>query len=124
MASHLQKFFPVPDRDHSHDLVIPTLERSETGGIRWSAADVALSKGLVDKAIAAAAKGLSGQGCFDRRYPALGADTEYGAGDWDIRGCFKPFEACPQMPDAPNAFGGALTTCPPVGETFSTARPR
>jgi uncharacterized protein (TIGR03790 family) len=52
---------------------------------RLDAPSVALAKGLVDKAIAAAVKGPSGQGCFDRRYPTLGADKEYGAGDWDIQ---------------------------------------
>jgi len=39
---------------------------------RLDAADAALAKGLVDKAIAATAKGPSGQGCFDRRYPRSG----------------------------------------------------
>src|SRR6202035_253026 len=29
-----------------------------------------------------------------------------------------------QIPEAPKAFGGGLMTCPPVGDTRNTARPR
>jgi uncharacterized protein (TIGR03790 family) len=52
---------------------------------RLDAASEELSKGLVDKAIAAETNGLSGQGCFDRRYPTIGPDTGYASGDWDIQ---------------------------------------
>src|SRR5579884_2166694 len=53
---------------------------------RLDAATPALAKGLVDKAIYAEQHGLTGQGCFDRRYENISAvaDSGYGAGDWDI----------------------------------------
>ena len=53
---------------------------------RLDAASAAQAKGLVDKAKTAEAYGLSGQGCFDRRYAdPLGPDESYTQGDWDIQ---------------------------------------
>jgi hypothetical protein len=53
---------------------------------RLDAPNAVLAKGLVDKALYAEAKGLSGIGCFDRNKGDLSAvtDSGYGAGDWDI----------------------------------------
>ncbi|MDQ2773372.1 MAG: TIGR03790 family protein, partial [Acidobacteriota bacterium] len=53
---------------------------------RLDAPTAALAKGLVDKALFAESRGLSGQACFDRRYGAIAsvADYSYGAGDWDV----------------------------------------
>jgi uncharacterized protein (TIGR03790 family) len=53
---------------------------------RLDAINVDTAKGLVDKARAAAA-GVSGQGCFDRRYPDPIAADDRGlaAGEWDIQ---------------------------------------
>lgn len=52
---------------------------------RLDAANAALARGLVDKAIQAETNGLEGIGCFDRRYftSTLG-DNSYASGDWDI----------------------------------------
>ena len=53
---------------------------------RLDAATAAQAKGLVDKAKTAEAYGLSGQGCFDRRFAdLLGLDESYAQGDWDIQ---------------------------------------
>lgn len=55
---------------------------------RLDAASDTLAKGLVDKAVAAEAGGLSGQGCFDRNRGEIRGDTPdsgYVAGDWDLR---------------------------------------
>ena len=52
---------------------------------RLDAPTAATSKALVDNAIAAEATGPAGRGCFDRRYPQLGEDSGYNAGDWDIQ---------------------------------------
>jgi len=52
---------------------------------RLDGASAAISKALVDKAIAAEVTGPAGRGCFDRRYPQLGSDSGYGAGEWDIQ---------------------------------------
>ncbi|MGA8028111.1 MAG: TIGR03790 family protein [Bryobacteraceae bacterium] len=52
---------------------------------RIDAANPALAKGLVDKALFAEAHGLSGKGCFDLTgSPAGVADYGYGTGNWDI----------------------------------------
>lgn len=53
---------------------------------RLDAPTAALAKGLVDKALAAEANGLSGNACFDRRTDPVTAvpDFGYGAGDWQI----------------------------------------
>ncbi len=53
---------------------------------RLDAADPALAKGLVDKALYAESHGLSGRGCFDWRIADIAhvADRGYGAGDWDV----------------------------------------
>ena len=53
---------------------------------RLDAANAALAKGLVDKAIAAEANGLSGKGCFDQQFGSVDtlADNGGAAGDWDI----------------------------------------
>jgi uncharacterized protein (TIGR03790 family) len=53
---------------------------------RLDAANIDLAKGLVDKAMAAEASGLRGNGCFDRRYGLIDAvkDNSYGSGDWDL----------------------------------------
>jgi uncharacterized protein (TIGR03790 family) len=53
---------------------------------RLDAPNIALAKGLVDKALYAEAKGLTGIGCFDRNKGDLSgvADIGYGAGDWEI----------------------------------------
>ena len=53
---------------------------------RLDAATADLAKGLIDKALQAEANGLQGQGCFDRRFGAVGSleDGSYGAGDWDV----------------------------------------
>ena len=53
---------------------------------RLDAANAELAKGLVDKAIAAEASGLSGQACFDRRLGNIATlfDSSYGEGDWDL----------------------------------------
>ncbi len=52
---------------------------------RLDAANPALAKGLVDKALFAEAHGLSGKACFDLNSPIDGvADYRYGAGNWDI----------------------------------------
>jgi len=53
---------------------------------RLDAANADLARGLVDKAIWAETNGLSGQGCFDRRWAPIASvyDSSYGAGDWDL----------------------------------------
>lgn len=53
---------------------------------RLDAATTELAKGLIDKALQAEANGLQGQGCFDRRFGAVGSleDWSYGAGDWEV----------------------------------------
>lgn len=53
---------------------------------RLDGANADLAKGLVDKALAAEASGLSGQACFDRRQGEISRvlDSEYGAGEWDL----------------------------------------
>jgi uncharacterized protein (TIGR03790 family) len=53
---------------------------------RLDAPNAALAKGLVDKALYAETKGLTGIGCFDRNRGDLAgvSDFGYGAGDWDI----------------------------------------
>jgi uncharacterized protein (TIGR03790 family) len=89
---------PTPNRYFSReaspaDVPFVTLQefrRANPGVVIYSVwrldgASVTISKGLVDKALAAEATGPAGRGCFDRRYPQLGADTAYGAGDWDIQ---------------------------------------
>jgi uncharacterized protein (TIGR03790 family) len=75
------------------DVPFVTLEewrRANPGVVTYSVwrldgATAATSKGLVDKAIASEATGPAGRGCFDRRYPQLGPDAAYTAGDWDIQ---------------------------------------
>lgn len=53
---------------------------------RLDAANVALAKGLVDKAVAAERAGLTGRACLDRNRGAIEvlADSGYGAGEWDL----------------------------------------
>lgn len=53
---------------------------------RLDAANAALAKGLVDKAIAAESSGLVGQACLDRRLGRIAElfDSGYGEGDWDL----------------------------------------
>jgi uncharacterized protein (TIGR03790 family) len=53
---------------------------------RLDAPNAALAKGLVDKALYAEAKGLSGIACFDLNRGDLSslADFSYGAGNWDV----------------------------------------
>lgn len=53
---------------------------------RLDGANAGLAKGLVDKALAAEASGLSGQACFDRRQGEISQvfDSGYGAGEWDL----------------------------------------
>src|SRR5579862_6986776 len=53
---------------------------------RIDAANAALAKGLVDKAMYAEAHGLSGKGCFDLQYGPIDrmGDYDSGAGDWDV----------------------------------------
>ncbi|HWU36786.1 MAG TPA: TIGR03790 family protein, partial [Candidatus Acidoferrum sp.] len=53
---------------------------------RLDAADAALAKGLVDKALFAEAHGLSGKGCFDLQFGPVEGLPDYGSasGDWDI----------------------------------------
>lgn len=53
---------------------------------RLDGANADLARGLVDKALAAEASGLSGQACFDRRQGEISQvfDSEYGAGEWDL----------------------------------------
>lgn len=66
--------------------------RAQPGALRiysvWrlDGATVALANGMVDKALSAETKGLSGQACFDRQFGALTgvSDTRYGAYDWDL----------------------------------------
>ena len=53
---------------------------------RLDARTAAQATGLVDKAMTAEANGITGRGCFDRRYPdPLGDDNNYASGDWDIQ---------------------------------------
>lgn len=53
---------------------------------RLDAAGAEVAKGLVDKALYAESRGLTGNGCFDRRTDPTTSvpDFGYGAGDWDI----------------------------------------
>jgi uncharacterized protein (TIGR03790 family) len=53
---------------------------------RLDAATAALAKGLVAKALAAEAGGVSGRGCFDRNRGALDDTLDFGylSGDWDL----------------------------------------
>ena len=53
---------------------------------RLDAPSTQLAKGLIDKALYAETKGLTGIGCFDRNRGDLSAiaDYSYGAGEWDI----------------------------------------
>jgi uncharacterized protein (TIGR03790 family) len=53
---------------------------------RLDAANAALAKGLVDKALYAEAHGLSGKGCFDLQFGGVEGLPDNGpaAGDWDI----------------------------------------
>jgi len=53
---------------------------------RLDARTAAQAKALIDKAMTVEAYGITGRGCFDRRYAdPLGTDTSYEAGDWDIQ---------------------------------------
>lgn len=87
---------------------------------RLDAANAALAKGLVDKAIAAETSGLSGQACFDRRLGDIARvyDSSYGEGDWDLHRAAQFAEAAgfsvvedagpaefgtPPAPDCPGA---------------------
>jgi uncharacterized protein (TIGR03790 family) len=53
---------------------------------RMDGPTVALAKGLVDKAIAAEASGLTGRACFDRNKGPIEkvSDSGYGEGEWDL----------------------------------------
>ena len=53
---------------------------------RLDGATTTLAKGLVDKALSAESKGLSGQACFDRIYGNINnlADFSYAMHDWDL----------------------------------------
>lgn len=53
---------------------------------RLDAASATLAKGLVDKALLAESRGLSGKGCFDLQYGDTDviADVHSASGDWDI----------------------------------------
>ncbi len=53
---------------------------------RLDAANEALARGLVDKALEAEKTGVSGQACIDRRFGEIGKVKTfgYGEGDWDL----------------------------------------
>ncbi|MBZ5648648.1 MAG: TIGR03790 family protein [Acidobacteriia bacterium] len=88
-------FAPLFNQRELYPPFVPLAEyRGQTGAKliysvwRLDAHTPQLAKGMVDKAIDAEQKGLSGTACFDRRGGGenmrLVQDSGYGAGDWDL----------------------------------------
>jgi uncharacterized protein (TIGR03790 family) len=86
-------FAPAQSQGNSYQRFVSLADYRASAGAkriysvwRLDAASVALSKGLVDKALQAEAEGLSGQGCFDRNRGSIfnQPDSSYSAAEWDL----------------------------------------